>query len=127
MTKRDIYNKIEEISAAVCDVSVEDIRNGCRKEDVITARTIVVFWCDAAGFSVESLLRCTDNTNANSINSIKARQEEYWTNKYAYHMLIKEVGMRLLDYAVSIGEDFDVWKPIDHMAKITGKYKYFHT
>lgn len=127
MDKRQIYNKITETTAEVCEVSVEDIQNGCRKEDVVTARTIVIFWCDAAGFSVESLLRCTETNNANSINSIKARQEDFWKTKYAYHMLVKEVGVRLLSYAHSIGEDFDMWQPLDHIAKTTGKYKYCHT
>lgn len=127
MDKRQIYNKIAEITAEVCGVSVDDIQTGCRKEDVVTARTIVIFWCDAAGFSVESLLCCTECNNANSINSIKARQEEFWREKYAYHMLVKEVGVRLLEYAHSIGEDFDMWKPLDHIARITDKYKYFHS
>lgn len=126
MKKREIYNKILSTTAITCDVDIEDIQNGCRKEDVVTARTIVVFWCDAAGFSVESLLKCTETNNANSINSIKARQEEFWKNKFAYHVMTKDVGMELLEYAHSIGEDFDVWKPLDHMAKITGKYKYNH-
>lgn len=126
MTKREIYNKILETTAVVCGVEVDDIQNGCRKEDVVTARTIVVFWSVAAGFSVESLLRCTDCNNANSINSIKQRQEEFWKERYAYHMLVKEVGCRLLEYARSIGEDFDMWLPLDRMAKATGKYRYVH-
>ena len=126
MTKREIYNKILETTAVVCGVEVDDIQNGCRKEDVVTARTIVVFWSVAAGFSVESLLRCTDCNNANSINSIKQRQEDFWKERYAYHMLVKEVGVRLLEYARNIGEDFDMWLPLDRMAKATGKYRYVH-
>lgn len=114
--------KIAEICAIVCDVDVEDILNGCRKEDVVTARVIMIFWCDAAGFSVESLLQQMDKNNANSINSIKARNEEMWADKFAFHMLESEVGFRLKAYAQSIGEDFDVLKPLRHMSKVTGKY-----
>ena len=122
MTKREIFNKIIEISAFVCDVEVQDIINGSRKEDVVTARAITVFWADAAGFSVESLLRCTDCNNANSINSIKAKQGEFWKNRWAYHMLVKEVGKRLLDYAHSIGEDFDMEQPLEKMYKYCKEY-----
>lgn len=122
MTKKEIFDKIVEISADVCSVGIDEIMNGCRKEDVVTARAISVFWLDAAGFSVESLLTCAELNNANSINSIKAKQEEFWVSRFAYHMLVAETGKRLLDYAHSIGEDFDIWKPIRHMSKITGKY-----
>lgn len=122
MTKKDIFLKIAEICAIVCDVDIEDILGGVRKEDVVTARVIMVFWCDAAGFSVESLLQQMEKNNANSINSIKAKTEEMWVERFAFHMLVVEVGRRLQDYARSIGEDFDVWKPIRHMSKITGKY-----
>lgn len=126
MTKREIFNKILQETADVCDVSPTDIINAVRKEDVVTARAILVFWCDAAGFSVESLLKCVDCNYANSINAIKSKQEDFWKNRFAYHMLVKEVGTRLHDYALSIGEDFDMWRPLDHIAKITGKYKYTH-
>lgn len=122
MTKKDIFDKIAEVTAEVCNVEVEDILNGSRKEDVVTARTICVFWCQAAGFSVESLLRCTDRTNPNSINSIQARFEDYWVNRFAFHILVKTVGKRLLDYAHSIDEDFDINIPISRISKFTGKY-----
>ena len=106
----------------MCNVSVEDILDGSRKEDVVTARTILIFWCDAAGFSVESLLKCTDCNNANSINSVKARFTTMWIERFAFHLLVKEVGDRLLKFARSIDEEFDVWLPIKEMSRITGKY-----
>lgn len=74
MTKKEIFDKIVEISADVCSVKASDIMEGSRKEDVVTARAISVFWLDAAGFSVESLLACTERANPQSINSIKAKQ-----------------------------------------------------
>lgn len=122
MTKQEIFDKIVAISAEVCNVAKEDIVNGCRKEDVVTARSISIFWCLAAGFSVESLLTCAELNSHNSIDSIKARFEEYWVERFAYHMLIKEVGKRLHEYAHSIDEDFDLQKPIARMSKRTGKY-----
>ena len=122
MTKKEIFDKIIETCAIVCNVSVDDILDGSRKEDVVTARTICIFWCDAAGFSVESLVKCCELANANSINNIKARIEDCWADRFAFHLLIKEVGRRLQDYARSIDEDFDVMKPINRLARITGKY-----
>lgn len=122
MTKKEIFDKITEICAEVCSVSVEDILNGCRKEDVVTARTLVIFWCDAAGFSVESLVHLTDSNNANSINSVKSRIETMWIERFAFHMLVKEVGDRLLKFAHSIDEEFDVYLPLRRISKATGKY-----
>ena len=122
MTKQEIYNKILDITAEVCNVSATDIKDGSRRYDVVIARSICIFWADNAGFSVESLLACTDREHHNSIHSIKAKIEEYWTELFAYHMLVTEVGKRLLDYANSIGEDFDMYKPIRRIAYITGKY-----
>ena len=122
MTKKEIFEKIMEITALVCDVKVDDMRARVRKEDVVTALTIVVFWADAAGFSVESLCKCLASNNANSVNVVKKRVEEYWREKFAFHMLVKDVGVRLHEYALSEGEDFDYWKPLRHMSKVTGKY-----
>ena len=124
MTKQEIFDTIVEISASVCNVSTDDIMNQCRKFDAVTARSVATFWCIAAGFSVESLMRCADLQNHNSIDSIKAKIEEYWVERFAYHMLVREVGKRLLEVAHSIGEDFDAWKPIDHIQKNTGKVYY---
>lgn len=122
MTKREIFNQIARTCAEVCDVSVDDILNGCRKEDVVTARALCIFWANAAGFSVESLIQACGKNNANSINSIKSNIEDMWVERFAFHMLAVEIGRRLLDHARSIGEDFDMWKPIRHMSKVTGKY-----
>ncbi|CAJ0596541.1 unnamed protein product [Cylicocyclus nassatus] len=115
-------HKILRTTADVCNVSSDDIIDGSRKEDVVTARTICVFWCSAAGFSVESLVQCTEVNNAYSINAVKARIEEYWVDRFAFHMLCREVGKRLLEYAHSIDEDFDMELPLRRIAKVTGKY-----
>lgn len=122
MDKKGIFDKVIGITADVCMVEKDDIINGKRGGDVVAARSIVVFWLTAAGFSVESIKGCADVDNSSQINAIKARIEEYWVTRYAYHMLVKEVGVRLLEYAHSIGEDFDVETPINHIRRVTGKY-----
>lgn len=122
MTKLELFGKILDTTATVCNVKVEDIMNCCRKEDVCCARSIVVFWCNAAGFTCQSLISCIGRTGNNSIKAIEQAIEYNWANRFAYHMLVKEVGNRLLDYAKSIGEDFDIQKPLNHISKITGKY-----
>lgn len=122
MTKQEIFDKILETCADVCNVDKSDIINACRKEDVCTARAILVFWCDAAGFSVESLVKCCECNNANSINAVRARIEPMWKDKFAFHILVAEVGKRLLEYAISIGEEFDVLRPIRRIERATGKY-----
>lgn len=122
MTKLEFFNKILETTAEVCNVSAEDIMNGCRKEDVCGARSIVVFWCNAAGFTCQSLLSCVGRTGANSIKVIERNIEDYWKTRFAYHMFVKEVGVRLLEFAKSIGEDFDIQIPLKHLSKMTGKF-----
>lgn len=122
MTKQEIYNKILTITAEVCSVDLQDLINGRRTEDAVVARSVLIFWCTAAGFTCQSLLKYTGKKGANSIKSIQQQIEDFWKDKFAYHMLIKEVGNRLLDYAHSVGEEFDIERPIKHMSKITGKY-----
>lgn len=122
MTKKEFFNKILETTAEVCSVSKESIMNGCRKEDVCGARSIVVFWCNAAGFTCQSLMGCIGKTGANSIKSIQSQIEYNWTNRFAYHMFLKEVGNRLYEYANSIGEPFDVEKALKPLRNSTGKY-----
>ena len=122
MTKLEFFNKILETTAEVCNVKAADILNGIRKEDVCGARSIVVFWCNAAGFTCQSLLTCVGRSGANSIKTIERNIEQYWVQRFAYHIFIKEVGIRLLRYAQEIGEEFDIEKPLKHLSKITGKY-----
>lgn len=122
MTKQEFFNKILETAAEVCNVSKDEIMNGCRKEDVCGARSIVVFWCNAAGFTCQSLLTCMGRSGANSMKSIEQQIIYNWTNRFAYHIFLKEVGKRLLAFASEIGEPFDLEKPLKHMSKLTGKY-----
>lgn len=122
MTKLEFFNKILETTAEVCNVSVDDIMNGCRKEDVCGARSIVVFWCNAAGFTCQSMLGCIGKRGSNSIKSIQSAIEYNWKNRFAYHMFLIEVGNRLLEYAKSLGETFDVEKAIKSLRISTGKY-----
>ena len=122
MTKMEFFNKILETTADVCNVSARDILDGCRKEDVCGARSIVIFWCNAAGFTRSSLLTCIGRSGANSIKTINKNIEEYWKTRFAYHIFVKEVGTKLLRYAQSIGEEFDIEIPLKHMSKITNKY-----
>ena len=122
MTKQEIFDKIIDTCAEVCNVSRDDIINARRHEDVCTARALLVFWCDAAGFTVESMVKLCDCNNANSINSVRSRIEQMWVERFAFHMLAAEIGRRLLDYAHSVGEDFDMYRPLRKIARSTGKY-----
>lgn len=110
------------MTAEVCLVTEAEILNGCKKEDVVTARSVAVFWLTAAGFSVESIKGCTEVDSSGQINNIKSRIEDYWKNRWAYHMIVKEVGRRLLNIAHSVGEDFDMEIPLNHMRRVSGKY-----
>ncbi|MBQ0074664.1 MAG: hypothetical protein KBT34_10765 [Prevotella sp.] len=122
MTKRDIFDKIVFTCAEVCEVSIDDIISGCRKADVSTARALLVLWADAAGFTTESMVKLCECNNANSINAVRARIEPMWSGQYSFHILAAEIGRRLLTFAHSIGEDFDLYKPLKRMSKATGKY-----
>lgn len=122
MTKLEFFNKILDTTAEVCNVTADEIMNGCRREDVCGARSIVVFWCNAAGFSCQSLLKCVGRTGSNSIKSIQGAIEYNWAHRFAYRMFLKETGLRLLEYANSIGETFDVDAALKCLRCCTGKY-----
>ena len=122
MTKLEIFNKILSTCAEVCEVSKDDIVNGCRKADVSTARALLVLWTDAAGFTTESMVKLCKCNNANSINAVRARIEPMWIEQFAFHLLAYDVGRRLLAFAHSIGENFDLYKPLKRLSKATGKY-----
>lgn len=122
MTKKEIFNHIIETCAHVCNVEVSEIINACRKEDVCTARAILVFWCDAAGFTSESLAKLCECNNAQSINAVRQRIETLWVERYAFHLLVFDVGARLHEIALNNGCDFDMYVPLKRIAKATGKY-----
>lgn len=122
MDKKTIFDSVIRVTAEVCLVTEAEILNGCKKEDVVTARSVAVFWLTAAGFSVESIKGCTEVDSSGQINNIKSRIEDYWKNRWAYHMIVKEVGRRLLNIAHSVGEDFDMEIPLNHMRRVSGKY-----
>ena len=122
MTKREIFDKILFTCADVCNVNMDDIINARRGEDVSTARALLVLWADAAGFTTQSMVKLCECNNANSINAVRARIEPMWAERYSFHILAAEVGRRLLAFAHSIGEDFDLYKPLKKLSKATGKY-----
>lgn len=122
MTKKEIFDKILGVAAEVCDVSTGSIINGCKEDDAVIARSVVVFWCYAAGFSTQDIAKQAGVSNATQVNNIKSKIEVYWTEKYIYHMILAEVGKKLAEYEDSIGEYFDYRKPLFHMSKITDKY-----
>ena len=124
MTKREIFDKIIGISAEVCEVSVEDIMTQRRTADVVTARSIATFWCMACHLSVQDMMVCIGLKNHNSIDSIRAKFEQRWTEDHCYHMLVLETGIRLLNIAHEHGEHFDLWNPIEHIQNVTGKIYY---
>lgn len=122
MTKREIFDIIILTCAEVCDVSIDEIINGNRKADVSTARALLVLWADAAGFTTESMVTLCECKNANSINAVRARIEPMWAERYSFHILAAEIGRRLLNFAHTIGEDFDYQKPLKRLSKATGKF-----
>lgn len=121
MDKKEIFAHVVRTTAEVCDVSVEAILDGTKTEETVSARCICVFWLLAAGFSTSAITSCAD-VSSSQVNAIKDRAEEYWKNKFTFHILLIEVGMRLKEIAHSVDEDFDIDKPINHMRRITGKY-----
>lgn len=122
MTKQEIFDAIVGTCAYVCKVSVDDIINAVRQEDVCTARALLVFWCDAAGFTSKSMMKLCKCNNVNSINSVRRRIEPLWVRLYSFHVLVFEVGSRLHEIAQQHGYDFDVYAPLRRIAKATGKY-----
>ena len=125
MTKKQIFDTIVTVSAEVCNVTVEDIMNQRRTADVVTARSVATFWCLSSNLTVHDMMACIGLNNHNSIDSIRTKFEHRWEYEYCYHMLILEVGIRLLNIANEHGEHFDMWAPIEHIQKTTGKVYYY--
>lgn len=124
MTKKQIFDTIVNVSAEVCNVSVNDIMTQRRMADVVTARSIATFWCLSCNMSVQDMMVCIGLKNHNSIDSIRSKFEYKWVNENCYHMLILETGIRILNLANEHGESFDLWGPIEHLQKITGRFYY---
>lgn len=124
MTKKEIFDTIVKVSSDVCAVSVEEIMHQCRKADVVTARSIATFWCLSCDLTVQDMMACIGLKHHNSIDSIRAKFEQKWAEEHCYHMLILETGIRILNLANEHGEYFNLWGPIDHLQKITGKIYY---
>lgn len=124
MTKQEIFTHIIDTCARVCGVSNEEIMNGRKNDSVVIARSIAVFWLNAAGFSVADIMRCTGRKNHESIDSIKNKIEAYWSQIWDYHVFVEAVGSGLHDIGQSCGISFDMWKPIRRIQAITG-VKYY--
>lgn len=124
MTKQEIFTHIIDTCARVCNVPKEDIIGSRRNDSIVIARSIAVFWLDAAGFSVDDIMRCTGRKNHECVDTIKKSIEGRWVKIWDYHVFVKEVGDSLHDIGQSYGIDFDIWKPIRRIQAITGR-KYY--
>lgn len=120
MDKRAVYERILKVTAEVCDVDVEEMTDGTRREVVVEARSVCIFWLTAVGCSMEGIKGCTGMKSSGWIGAIKARQERMWREKPLYRMMVREVGRRLKDKSEELGMEIDIEAPVEHMRRRTG-------
>lgn len=124
MNKLNLFEQIVQICSEVCSVEASSVMGTNRSESVVMARSIVVFYCTAFGMPVTDILSLTGRTHPNSVNSIKAKMERLWCERYSYHIWIREVGERLTKVLADNGEEFDYNPHIYHIQKVTNKFYY---
>lgn len=117
MTKKEVFDTIVRTTADVCSVSPDDIKGSCKRESVVAARAIVVFWLDKAGYRTDDIMDLAGRENPEPVNKIKRRIEEYW-KEWLFRTLTLEVGTRLEKIAQEIDNDFDLNIPLNRMREI---------
>lgn len=66
--KSEILNKIAEIVAEECEVSVSELKSMCKRGDIVEARSMFVHYCYAYGLQPASITKFLERKRKASIN-----------------------------------------------------------
>lgn len=61
MTKRDIYNKILDVTCILCEVNKDDILHGIKRSECVEARCIATHFLLQYGVQTSDIIRFSDN------------------------------------------------------------------
>ena len=89
--KSEILNKIAEIVAEVCEVTVEDIKSTCKRGDIVEARWIFVHYCYAYGLQPASITKFLGRCRKNTVNDCSANYLIYRRQSAAFRLMSKQV------------------------------------
>ena len=95
--KSDILNKIAEVVAEVCEVSVEEIRSTCKRGDIVEARWLFVHFCYAYGFQPASITKYLGRCRKNTVNDCSANYLIYRRQSAAFRLMSNQVEKKLAE------------------------------
>lgn len=94
--KTELLNEILGIVSEVCEVSKEDILSHCKREDVVDARCIFVYYCRQYGFKSQVLADFLNRKRRCVIDSYIRNYPYFSKQSFMFRVYSRQVSEKLL-------------------------------
>lgn len=93
--KTELLNGILDVVSEVCEVSREDILSHCKREDVVDARCIFVYYCKEYGFKSTVLAEFLNRRRRCVIDSYIRNYPYFSRQSYMFRLCSAQVSEKL--------------------------------
>ena len=95
--KSELLNKIAEVVANECEVSVQDIQSTCKRGDIVEARCMFVYYCYAYGLQPTSITNFLGRSRKNTVNDCCSNYRVFNRQSFSFRLMSKKVATILED------------------------------
>jgi len=93
--KSEILNKIAEIVAEECEVSVSEIKSMCKRGDIVEARCLFVHYCYAYGLQPASITKFLDRKRKASVNDCCSNYIIFKKQSASFRLMSNQIAEKL--------------------------------
>ena len=95
--KSEILNDILKVVSSVCEIPAEDILSKCKRNDVVDARCIFVYYCNKFGFKAAEVARFMNRQRICFFNDCLRNHQIFKEQTLSYRLLCHDVDRMLAD------------------------------
>ena len=89
--------KILSVVEEVCEISGDEIRSHVKRQDIVDARVIFVFYCSKYGFPAATIANFIRRKRICSIRDMLANHKYFSAQSASFRLMSAEVGKKLAD------------------------------
>lgn len=95
--KSEILSSILTVVSSVCEISPDEICSKCKRNDVVDARCIFVYYCNKFGFKAAEIAQFLHRKRLCFVNDCLRNHNCFSEQSLSYRLLCHDVGRMLCD------------------------------
>ena len=93
--KSEILNDILVVVSSVCEIPADEILSKCKRNDVVDARCIFVYYCNKFGFKASEVTRFLNRKRLCFFNDCLRNFESFSQQSLSFRLLCHDVNRML--------------------------------